>query len=67
MKENLNQTKSVEKISAYKLKKEKDKLFEDVKPANLNNVTDKKDGKISGNYRLRVGMHRTPHPSKKVP
>ena len=49
------------KLNQYKeINNKEDCLFDEVKTANLNNITDKKDGKISGNYRLQAGMYRTP-------
>lgn len=58
-----NQNKSIEKLTSYEIKKgREDYIFKDInmKQSDLNNVTDKKDGKIRGNYRLKSGMFRTP-------
>ena len=58
-----NQNKSIKKATFYEIKKgREDYIFKDIniKQSDLNTVTDKKDGKIRGNYRLSSGMFRTP-------
>ena len=59
----MHQNKSIKKATFYEIKKgREDYIFKDIniKQSDLNNVTDKKDDKISGNYILKAGMFRTP-------